>query len=91
MANDKMTEKDLELVVKEIICPLCIRLNPQHAKVEDCGCEDLDNFEIAILTWHKQEEVKLLRSLLNNMDITGRLANLERQIEQAISRIEKGE
>ncbi len=54
------------------------RIIARHSKLVD-----------SILTYIRQEQVKLLRGLLNNMDITGRLADLERQIEQAISRIEK--
>jgi hypothetical protein len=82
-----MTEKDLAEVEKQK--EELRGIWADHPEEE--GENWLDNFFIDVINWHNQEQVKLLRGLLNNMDITGRLADLERQIEQAISRIEKGE
>jgi hypothetical protein len=90
--EDKMTEKDLELekIIRDKLeeCGLCI--------VEINGGEECkSDFLIpSILTYIRQEQVKLLKGLLKRAEHLGDSTFKyirESDIQQAISRIEKGE
>lgn len=83
-----MSREDLEL--EKVITAFAVG---QHEhKVEDVMLivgSEFSDLATAIMIWHKQREVELLERLLKNMDYTGRLADLERQIENKIKYLKK--
>lgn len=85
-----MTEKDLaevERIIHSIVIDYnnlnCIELKVKYGY----RVTMTDAIAQAILTWHKQEEVKLLRKLKKDSYWPSQKA----VIQQAISKIEKGE